>query len=187
MEGFLRAFNKEYAAAKKDGNVDEQESDPITAPLFRRLCQWTLFEGNVFLWVFGLLQWNLMARTASIDALALHNLKRGKSDSITFSHDATKSDQAGQFAMEKNVYSNPLEPEVDCFLALAVWMSLKQSSFESSEQIFVSSNDVRTTASQKFCRQVSTMFIRHKEETRRYVRSLHANAYVIRKVRSVPI
>ena len=136
MEEFLRAFSKEYANAKKDGNVDEQESDPITAPLFRRVCQWSLFEGNVFVWCFGLLQWNLMARTASIDALSLHNMKRGKSDSITFTHDATKSDMSGQFTSEKNVYSNPLEPEVDCFLALGIWMSLKQSGFCRFRAIF---------------------------------------------------
>ena len=185
MEDFLRAFSKEYANAKKYGNVDEQESDPITAPLFCRVCQWSLFEGNVFVWCFGLLQWNLMARTASIDSLSLHNMKRGKSDSITFTHDATKSDMSGQFTSEKNVYSNPLEPEVDCFLALGIWMSLKQSGFVGSERFFVTANDVRSTSSQKFCRQIATMFTRHIDETRRFVRTLHANAYGIRKVRNI--
>ena len=127
IEDFSRAFNKEHASAKRDGNVDEQEADPITAALFRRLCQWAIFENNVFVWVFAILQWNLMSRTANIDALAIHNMRRGKSDSITFSHDKTKADQGGQFTTEKNVYANPLEPEVDCFLALGIWLSLNQS------------------------------------------------------------
>ena len=113
-----------------------------------------------------------MSRTANIDALAIHNMRRGKSDSITFSHDKTKANQGGQFTIEINVYANPLEPEVDCFLALGIWLSLNQSGYKSSERIFVTARDQRSTASKKFCRQVSTLFTRHEDETRRYVRIL---------------
>ena len=80
--------------------------------LFRLMCRWSVEEGNVFAWSYGLLQWNLMARSSNIDALCFHNVKRGVSDSLTFKFDSSKSDQTGEFVTEKKVYANPLNPEI---------------------------------------------------------------------------
>lgn len=113
MDKFKASYKKEYAQAKKDGRVEENDAEPITSNLFRLMCQWAIEENNVYVWVFGLLQWNLMARSISIDPLAFHNMKRGVSDSIEFLPDTTKSDQAGEFVTVKNVYGNPKEPAVN--------------------------------------------------------------------------
>ena len=88
------------------------------------MCKWALEENNVYVWVFSLLQWNLMARSINVDPLALHNMKRGQSDSIEIVPYSTKSDQTGEFVTMKNVYGNPKEPTFNAFLALAVWVSL---------------------------------------------------------------
>ena len=39
MDRFKASYKKEYAGAKKDGRVEENEAEPITAKLFRLMCQ----------------------------------------------------------------------------------------------------------------------------------------------------
>jgi hypothetical protein len=58
---------------KKDGMLDEQEADPITWSLFRKILQRALDGKNIYLWVFSILQWNCMARSINIGVLALHS------------------------------------------------------------------------------------------------------------------
>jgi hypothetical protein len=41
-------FKKEYAEAKKNGNVDEKTANPINASLFTLILQWALEEMNIF-------------------------------------------------------------------------------------------------------------------------------------------
>ena len=76
------------------------------------MCRWFVEEGNMFAWSYGLLKWNLMDRSANINALCFHNVKHGVSDSIAFKFDNTKADQNGEFVMEKNGYANPLNSEI---------------------------------------------------------------------------
>ena len=42
---------------------------------------------NIFVWVFSLLMWHMMARSISISSFALHNIKRGVYDSIQFKYE----------------------------------------------------------------------------------------------------
>ena len=147
---FKTSYKKEYADAKKDGRVEENDAEPITADLFRLMCQWALEENNVYVWVFGLLQWNLMARSINIDPIAFHNMKKGQSDSIEFVPDSTKTDPTGEFVTMKNVYGNPKEPLVNCMLALAVWVSLNSESLAQTEKLFLSKNVKDGSASKKY-------------------------------------
>ena len=75
MDSFLLSFKKETAAdARSKGNVDEKSADPISYSLFHLILTWAIDQGNIFLWVWTSLQWNLMAtRSISVDPLALHN------------------------------------------------------------------------------------------------------------------
>ena len=59
-EKFLAAFKKKVANTKK-GNTDETESDPIPIDLYQLICTWAVKEGNIMLWIWTILQWNLMA------------------------------------------------------------------------------------------------------------------------------
>ncbi|KAI2489681.1 hypothetical protein MHU86_24909 [Fragilaria crotonensis] len=74
MHSFLQSFRKETADARSNGNMDEKSADPISFSLFRMILTWAIERGNIFVWVWTILQWNLMARSISIDPLALHNI-----------------------------------------------------------------------------------------------------------------
>jgi hypothetical protein len=98
---FLSAFKQEFAYQKKKGNVEEREADAISSTLFTMLMKWAVQEGNVFVWAFALLMWHLMAWSINIDSVALHSMKRGISDSVTFKYDQTKVDKTGELVCEK--------------------------------------------------------------------------------------
>ncbi len=97
MDKFMAAYKKEHAGAKKDGNVNEREADPINASLFTLICKLAVKEMNVFVWVYSLLMWHMMARSFSISSISLHNIKWGVSNSIQFKYNETKMDKSGKF------------------------------------------------------------------------------------------
>jgi hypothetical protein len=97
MDKLMAAYKKEHTAAKKDGNVDEREADPINTSLFTLICKWAVKEMNVFVWVYSLLMWHMIAQSISISSMALHNIKWGVSNSIQFKYNETKMDKSGKF------------------------------------------------------------------------------------------
>lgn len=107
-EVFLRAYKKKIAAQKKLGNVDVFSTDPIPVPVYKIMLRGAIRTNNVFAWTWTILQWNCMARSASIDCLAFHNFRLG-TDSIIIKYDDSKADKAGEKLSEKNVYANPLD------------------------------------------------------------------------------
>jgi hypothetical protein len=117
---FVQAYKKEAVKKKSAGLLmDERDSDPITFIFFQKICEWALASNNIFLWVFGLLQWNCMARSVSIDPLGFHNFKIG-TDSLKCTYDNSKSDQSGEKVSPKNIYANPLKPVLCVFTALGI-------------------------------------------------------------------
>ncbi len=135
---FLICFKKEFAQAKKQGNTDEKEADAVSSTLLSLLVLWAVEEGNIFVWVFCLCMWHLMARSCNVDCLSFHNIKRGISDSIVFKYDETKMDKTGEFVQEKNVYSNPLagQGHLCFFTSLGVYLSLHQERLAETEKLF---------------------------------------------------
>jgi hypothetical protein len=59
--------------SKRKG-TSQRSADPISISLFRHILKWALDSGNIFVWVWTIAQWNLMARSKSNDPLALHNM-----------------------------------------------------------------------------------------------------------------
>ena len=165
---FLACHKKEFAVKKKEGKVDEKEADAICATLLELILGWSIQEGNVFVWVFTLLLWHLMARSINIDCLALHNMSKGESDSIIFIYDSTKMDQSGDFVQQKNCYSNPLPGREHCclWLSLACWFAINQEKLTKSEFFFVAAGSELKTASQNYTRQVSEMAKRYEDQVR---------------------
>jgi hypothetical protein len=60
MDQHMASFKKEYTVEKKNGNVDEHEADAISRALLQLLMKWAMQEGNIFVWCFALLMWNLI-------------------------------------------------------------------------------------------------------------------------------
>ena len=181
MDMFLIAYKKEHADAAKDGNVDSREADPINSSLFMLICQWALEDMNILVWVYSLLMWHNMARSISISTMALHNIKRGSSDSIEIKYDLSKADQSGEFVQTKNCYANPTSPHLCLYLSLGVYLSLNSESFESTEKLFVRSGTKDNTGSQTYCRQLTELVKRHWQEAMLFLRMDHFSAHGVRK------
>jgi hypothetical protein len=81
--------------AKQHGGLGKEESNPIPWSLFWLILTWSLNAGNIFLWVFSLLQWNCMARSINIGVLSLHCFRTGE-DSLICKFDKVKMDQSGK-------------------------------------------------------------------------------------------
>jgi hypothetical protein len=94
MDKWMASYRKEAAKAKAEGRLEEQEADPVSFSLFRLWMQWAIDAKNPFVWVFGLLQWNFMARSISVGTLAFHNFRLGE-DNIIGKYDKHKADQGG--------------------------------------------------------------------------------------------
>jgi hypothetical protein len=180
MEKFLVAFKKETTLAKKDGMLDEQEADPISWTLFRKILQWALDRKNIYLWVFSILQWNCMARSINIGVLALHCFRVGE-DCMVVRYDKSKADQTGEKVSDKHVYDNPFDPLVSVFLALGVWFSLESARFEHTESLFQEDENEDNAASQRYCSQLTELFKAFRSELVQFIRADHANTHGIRK------
>ena len=63
---YLQAFKKQVAKAKTQGDVEEREADPIPFGLYVLICQWAVRFGNIMMWVWSILQWNLLGRSVNV-------------------------------------------------------------------------------------------------------------------------
>ena len=182
FESFITSYKKEYSEAKKEGKVDEKAADPINAGLFTLILQWAVASLNIFVWVYALLMWHLMARSISISSLGLHNIKLGSGgDSIAFKFDNSKTDQSGEFVQHKNCYANPSKAVLCLYTALGCWISIKSETFETKESLFEKSNTKNGTAAQTFCRQLSALVKKHAAEAKNFLRVSCFHAHGIRK------
>ena len=107
----------------------KNEANPIPKDLYELICTWAIKEGNITLWVWTVMQWNLMARSVNIEPLALHNMKLFN-DSVQFIYNQNKSDQEGAKTMVKHVYANPTNPHDCSFLSLEIHLCLNAKIFE---------------------------------------------------------
>ena len=95
IERFHKGHRREHAHAGKKGEAMDTAADPISIALHKKLLQWALDENNVFVWHWTQQQWNLMARSANIDPLKLHNFKLGM-DSPVIKCDESEADKQAQ-------------------------------------------------------------------------------------------
>ena len=175
MDSFLLSFKKENADARSKGNVDEKSADPITYSLFRTILTWAVEQKNIFLWVWTILQWNLMARSISIDPLALHNFGLSE-DHFVVHHDSTKTDKEGDKVHNKAVYCNPLDPVVCTGVSLGVWLSLEQQSFaDGSEMIFARRGAKVGAAAHRYCEQLLELMKGSKDIVQTFIQNMSAH------------
>lgn len=180
LVSFIASYKKETAAAKERGEIDEKEADPISYALYRRILTWSLDAGNVFCWVWGTLQWNLMSRSINVDPLGFGNISLG-ADSVNIKYDRTKTDQEGEHCNVKQLFANPFDPTVNVFLALGVWCSLRQEQLGKSEKLFLQAGTNKGTGSSRYCEQLSKLFKDNVEELATHIRVAHASVHGQRK------
>jgi hypothetical protein len=175
MDSFLASFKKETADARRKGNVDEKSADPICYTLFRLILIWAVEKGNMFVWVWTILQWNLMARSISIDPLALHNISISE-DHFVMKHDSTKTDKEGDKTHNKAVYCNPLDPVVCIGVSLGIWLSLEQHAFvDGAEWIFIRRNAKVGGTAHRYCDQLMLLMKESEDVVKTYIRNMSSH------------
>ena len=123
MKAFIKNIKKEKATAKSEGKYNEKDADEIPFSLFEAICCWAIMTGNILIWAFTVVQWNIMGRSVNVGPLGFHSLSRdGGSDSIVITLDINKKDQALKNVSPKNCYANPSNPNVCFNLALACYL-----------------------------------------------------------------
>jgi len=95
MTMFLESLEKERTAARKRGELSEEEADPICFPLYRSICSYAIQVKDAFLWAFTVLIWSCMARPINIDDLSMSNISLGV-DSVVIKFSDTKKDKKGK-------------------------------------------------------------------------------------------
>ena len=175
MDSFLTSFKKECADARSRGNVDAKSADPISFSLYRLILTWAIEKGNIFVWVWTILQWNLMARSISIDPLALHNIAISE-DHFVICHDSTKSDKEGEKINNKAVYCNPLDPVMCPGVGLGIWLSLNQNAFrDNSERIFLRRGARVGSAAHRYCEQLLKLMKMYWEIVQTHITTMSAH------------
>ena len=121
------AVHKEVASAKKDSKRDKSTAELSAFPLCAFLATLFLKEGCIFEWCFMSMQWNCMARSISIDDIGFRNIHKN-CNSIACKYDSTKKDKAEDKCVEKNLHTNPKNPNICLFLVLGIYFSLESVS-----------------------------------------------------------
>jgi hypothetical protein len=146
---------KEHAQAKGDGEIEDQEADPILLEFYKNLCLWSIESKQIDDWAFSTLQWNVMGKSAHIDSLGLHNLSFSHgSDCITIKYNANKKDKAVDNITPKNYYANPKDGTICMFLALGCYLALNQEKFKQASDKIFCLNGKKGFASDKYCKSL---------------------------------
>jgi hypothetical protein len=116
-----------------------------------------------------------MARSISIDPLALHNIAISE-DHFVIRHDSTKSDKEGEKTHNKAVYCNPLDPVLCPGVSLGVWLSLNQNTFrDNSERVFIRHGTRIGSAAHRYCEQLQVIMKASWDIVQTYIRTMSAH------------
>jgi hypothetical protein len=179
-ETYLIAFRRKFAQAKKVGNVEEQATDPIPIPVYRFLLRRSIETNNIFAWTWTLLQWNCMARSASIDCLGFHNFSLG-TDSLVVKYDDSKADKAGEKLSEKNLYANPLDWTMCPWLGLGVYFCVNCGNLGENERLFLKHGRKEGISSTKYNEQMSSLVRGMENSVSPHMNVAKLNPYGLRK------
>lgn len=138
MKAYLKSVRKEKQTAKAEGNLDEEDADPITFPLYEHICNWFIQDNDVLSWAFTVTQWNCMARSINIDPLGFHNVSQCQMDAIELTYDDTKADKTGEKLMPKNIFGNPFNYVICWFTAMGCYLAINNTKFVAGKDTFFS-------------------------------------------------
>ena len=180
-EHFHKGCQREHADARKKGEAMNTAADPISVALHKKLLQWALDESDVFVWHWTQSQWNLMAWSANIDPLKLHNFKLG-TDAVMIEFDESKSDEQAQRLAQKNVHAHPFDFRLCHFTGLGIHVALwKETMKGTAERLFLSSDAKEGTASKAYVEQLQSVVGRHQEELETHMSPSRFNPHGLQK------
>jgi hypothetical protein len=124
LETLLNGYKRRVSDYKLDGKMPVFEGKyHLTFDGYCLLAN-TLFKSEVtsqmlFGWPFLVLQWNLIARTATVSGMMMEHVG-WEADSLLVSTPKHKGDQEGVKCFSRHLYANPLNPVICPVLALAI-------------------------------------------------------------------
>jgi hypothetical protein len=121
-----------------------------------------------------------MAPSININSVALHSIKRGVLDLITFKYDKTKVDETGEFVCEKCLL-NPHDPFVCVFTVFWCYVSINSEMLEALDSLLIAHGTKYTTTSQKFARQVAAVGVHYADQIKSFLHLSHFNIQGVRK------
>jgi len=124
-----------YTKAKKEGDIDKKEADPIPLSLHQSMLKWAIEANTAFVW-FWTLAWNCMARSVLIDQLVFYIFKIDQ-DSTICKYDDQKADKTGERLSEKNIYANPHEWTQCFWTRMGIYVALNCGALASNEWLFL--------------------------------------------------
>ena len=124
LNQFMAGFRNTIAILKQDGVLPLNEGKSyLTFPAYKHLADCLFLSPNHksmrLTWPFIILQWNLIARSASVAAIMYGHI-RWDQDALLIDIPKHKSDQAGDKRYPRHLYANPSNPVICPILALAV-------------------------------------------------------------------
>lgn len=181
MKRHFASIKKETVSAKKKGELDEREADPISYELLHFINKTMIKKGDLFSWAFGTCQWHCMARSVSIDDLSFGMISMA-TDSMVVNYSDSKSDQKGEKVTPKNCFANPFDHVVCIFTALGCYFSVNNGRWSRSRfTIFRNAQTKPGSASSKYCQHIQNVYHEFKDVFEEYVREHHFSIHGVRK------
>ena len=137
LETLLKGYRRRVADLKLEGKIAIFEGKQhltydgyclIAAALFKA----EPFSAMLFGWPFLVLQWNLIARSATIGGMMMEHIG-WEGDSLLISTPKHKADQEGVKCFARHVYANPSNPAICPILALAVLVFTRAVKHDSTQ------------------------------------------------------
>ena len=124
LETLLKGYRRRVADLKLAGKMSIFEGKQHLTYDGYRLIARTLFKTEpfntmLFAWPFIVLQWNLIARSATVGGLLMEHIG-WEGDALLISTPKSKADQEGVKCFARHLYANPINPTICPVLALAV-------------------------------------------------------------------
>jgi hypothetical protein len=124
LDTLLKGYQRRVSDFKLDGKMPVFEGKyhlPFQGyvVLAKFLFRSPRFDEVLFAWPFLVLQWNLIARTATVSSIMMEHVG-WEEDALLITTPKHKGDQEGVKCFARHLYANPLSPELCPVLALAV-------------------------------------------------------------------
>ena len=113
---FLRGYQRRVSDLKLDGKMPVFEGKyhlPFQGyvAVAKLLLRSGRFDELLFAWPFLVLQWNLIARTATVSSMMMEHIG-WEGDSLLISTPKNKGDKEGVNCSARHLYANPTTPEI---------------------------------------------------------------------------
>lgn len=140
LTNFFRGYSRKVADLKQNGEMPlEEGKSPLSFDGYQYIARKAMgakknFAQSTFCWVFIVLCWNLMARSASVSAIMFEHI-HWRGDAMTITFPKHKGDQDAKDGKPKHVFANPLNPAICPVLALAIFVFTNGPRREGSQRL----------------------------------------------------